>query len=899
MKYSFKGLILDEVEKSRFQNGSNKLIQNKPEDFWHKLIKNFKNPLIIILCVALIIILILSIFNLSEWFEAIAIAFAVVLATLVSTFSEYKNESSFQKLQEKASQINNKVFRDGKIDEISVDDIVVGDYVLLQSGDKVPADGKIIQGELSINQASLTGESESVSKTVATEEFQSAENNFSIPNKVFRGSVIDEGEAVMLVETVGNKTFYGQLAKELSISDERQSPLQVKLSKLAYLISKIGYIGATLIALSFIFNKAVIANNYDISLIIQYVSNWQIILQDLLNAMILAIIIIVAAVPEGLPMMIAIVLSLNMRKMLREKVLVRKLLGIETAGSLDILFSDKTGTITTGVLESAFCICGDNTKYNSYLEIPSNLREILKLSIIENSFCVLSPQGEPIGGNMSERALINFIETNERIQATKSDIIITNTIGFDSSRKFSASQIKGDSNIKKIFNNENLTFVKGAIEVVLKNCKFYYDNNGNKISLSDTSNILKKADKFADTGIRFIVLASSNQTIAKNKQLPEELTLIGIVGIRDEIRKESKQSIEKVTKAGIQVVIITGDRKGTATAVAKEIGLLKNKSDLVLTSSELNNYSDEELKKLLPKLKLVTSALPSDKSRLVKIAESIGKVVGMTGDGVNDSSALKKADVGFAMGSGSEVAKEAGDIVILDDNFASITNAIRYGRTIFKSIRKFITFQLTVNLAAVLTIFLGHFLGIEQPLTIIQILWINVIMDTLAALAFGGEPALKRFMLEKPIKRKANILSQYTILSILIGGFYITAFSIFFLTYEPIKDLFIRNGVADQTVFLSAFFNLFVFLIMFNSFNVRTGKLNLFEKIRKNRGFIYIITLIFVLQIIFTYIGGEVLRTIGLTPKEWLIILLFSITIIPVDLLKKFIFNLFNKNHLF
>ena len=896
MKYLFQGLKSDEVEKSRSDNGSNKLIKQKTESFWHKLKDNYKNPIIIILCVALGIIILLSLFHLTEWYEAIAIAVAVILATLVSTFSEYKNEVSFQKLQEEASQINNKVFRDGKITEISVDEIVVGDYVLLQSGDKIPADGKIVQGELLVNQASLTGESESVGKTKISKNDKPAENDFLNPHQVFRGSVVDDGEAVMVIEKVGNNTFYGQLAKELSINDEHKSPLQVKLIGLARLISKFGYFGATLIAVSFVFNKMVIANHFDVGLINAYLSNWQILLQDVLDAMVLAIIIIVAAVPEGLPMMIAIVLSRNMRKMLKEKVLVRKLLGIETAGSIDILFSDKTGTITLGRLESVFYISGDKTKYNSYSEVPSKLREILKLSILENSFCMLSPKGEPIGGNTSERALITFIETNDRIQAIKSDTETVNTIGFDSKRKFSASQITGGSNIKKIFNNETLTFVKGAIEIVLQNCRFYYDNDGNQILLEDTTTLLQKADKLADTGIRFIALASSNQPVRADKQLPKELTLIGIIGIRDEIRKESKHSIEEAVKAGIQVVMITGDRKGTAISVASETGLLKNDNDLVLTSSELNNYTDEELKQLLPQLRVVARALPSDKSRLVKLTKSIGRVVGMTGDGVNDSAALKRADVGFAMGSGSEVAKEAGDIVILDDNFVSITNAVRYGRTIFKSIRKFIIFQLTVNVAAVLTIFLGQFFGIGQPLTIIQILWINVIMDTLAALAFGGEPALERFMLEKPVKREASILSRYMVFSILTGGLYITAFSVFFLTFEPFRNLFIRNGIADQAVFLTAFFNLFVFLIMFNSFNARTEKLNLFEKIGKNKGFLQIITLIFILQILFTYIGGDVLRTIALTPKEWLIILLLSVSIIPVDLFRKFLSSMLHKN---
>ena len=309
----------------------------------------------------------------------------------------------------------------------------------------------------------------------------------------------------------------------------------------------------------------------------------------------------------------------------------------------------------------------------------------------------------------------------------------------------------------------------------------------------------------------------------------------------------------------------------------------------------LHFYSDKELKEILPHLKIVARALPTDKSRLVRIAKNEGRVVGMTGDGVNDSAALKHADVGFAMGSGSEVAKEAGDIVILDDNFSSITNAVRYGRTIFKSIRKFIIFQLTVNLAAVTTVFLGPFFGVEFPLTIIQLLWINIIMDTLAAIAFGGEPALERVMKEKPVSREENIVSKYMASSILTGGLYITTMSIFFLTFTPFRDLFMRDGVANNEVFLAAFFNLFIFLIVFNSFNARTEKLNLLDNITHNIVFLQIIGLIIILQVVMTFVGGTVLRMIPLQPMEWLCVIILALTIIPVDIIRKLVLRGRNK----
>ncbi len=895
MKYEFTGLSSSEVEASRKLNGDNQLSIVKGESFGSKLLKNFKDPIIIILIIALVIIITLSFFEQSEWYEAVAISIAVLLAVLVSTFSEYKNEGSFQKLQEEALLILCNVFRNGRIAEVLISDIVVGDFVLLQSGDKVPADGVLISGELKVNQASLTGESEAITKSATTEDYNLSKNDFNDPHFLFRGSVVDDGEAVILIKTVGDKSFYGQLSKELSLSDDRQSPLQIKLEKLAHAISIFGYVGASLIALSFMFNKVLIENGFDTVLISQYFSDWHIFTEDLLNAMVLAIIIIVAAVPEGLPMMIALVLSLNMRKMLNEKVLVRKLLGIETSGSIDILFSDKTGTITTGQLEPQFVLTGNLKRYDSYSEIPDKLKVIMQSSILENSFCVITPEGEAIGGNISERALVNFIDKSDRI-IDDDDFETINTIRFDSARKFSATEVKGNASFTKLYGSKQLTFVKGALDVSLENYSSYIDENGELQPIKSPKTLLKASDKLAKEGVRLIAIGYSTNKIPGDKSLPKNLVLIGIIGIHDKIREESYGAIKNAIKAGIQVVMITGDRKGTAEAIAKEIGLVRHIDDLLLTSDQLNSYSNEELKQLLPNLKLVARALPTDKSRLVRIAKDEGRVVGMTGDGVNDSAALKQADVGFAMGSGSEVAKEAGEIVILDDNFSSITNAIRYGRTIFQSIRKFIIFQLTVNLAAVLTVFLGPFFGIELPLTIIQLLWLNIIMDSLAALAIGGEPALEKVMREPPVKRTENIISPYMTTAILTGGIYITIVSIFFLSFSPFQELFVRNGMPNNDVFLTAFFNLFVFLIVFNGFNARTQSINLFDNITRNTVFIQILILIAVLQVSFTYLGGTILRTVALRPIEWLYIMLIAITIIPLDLIRKLIIS-YRANH--
>jgi calcium-translocating P-type ATPase len=568
--------------------------------------------------------------------------------------------------------------------------------------------------------------------------------------------------------------------------------------------------------------------------------------------------------------------------MLQEKVLVRKLLGIETAGSLDLLFTDKTGTLTRGKLEAQFLMRGDGKEITTLPEASPAFQAILQYTILGNSFAAISAEGEVVGGNSSERAVVQFLPQTLRQLPHKPQVL--QTIAFDSARKFSATCLMPSENTAFAKKGETLSFVKGATEIVLANCAYFVNEAGEKKTLSGKESLLQKADALADRGVRLLALAYTPRKLGEI--LPENMVLVGLMAIRDETRPEASSAVIEVQNAGIQVVMITGDRKGTAKAIAQEVGLY-TEGDVVLTSKELNALPDKAVAELLPRLRVVARALPTDKSRLVRIAQGEGRVVGMTGDGVNDAAALKQADVGFAMGSGSEVAKEAGDIVILDDNFSSIANAVRYGRTIFKSIRKFIVFQLTVNLAAVGTAFLGPFFGVDFPLTILQILWINIIMDTLAAIALGGEPALRRFMQEKPVQRTAHILSSYMRVSVLTGGLYITALSMLFLSLPFFKTLFYEKGVFSKAHFFAGFFNLFIFLIFFNAFNARTERINLLDNLNKNKGFLRIMAFIAVLQVAFTFFGGEVLRTVPLALGEWAWVLGLAFTIIPLDLLKK------------
>jgi Ca2+-transporting ATPase len=883
MKY--QGLSDQQVEASRRANGNNVLSPVEVAGFWSKLLDNFKDPIIYILLVALVVILVLSFFGMTEWYEAVAIAIAVLLATGISTFSEHKNESSFQELQEEASRIKSMVFRNGELADISVNDVVTGDYILLQSGEKVPADGIIVEGEIKVNQASLTGETEPVTKVVWEEGKEIDETDLANPYSLLRGTVIEDGEAVMKVKTVGDHTFYGKLSKELSLGDDRLSPLQVKLKDLADLISKFGYIAAVALFVIFMFQKAVLNNDFDGALIMEYLTNWELVLTDSLDAIVLAIIVLVAAVPEGLPMMIAIVLSLNMQKMLREKVLVRKLLGIETAGSLSILFSDKTGTLTKGKLEPRFFITGANRTFESYADIPGSLKEYVKIAIAGNTASHRNADGEITGGNFSERALFGYISKKDDLSKVNEASLI-HKIHFNSTRKFSASELKFTEKLEA-FGAEQVVLIKGAPEILMKDIDKALTEDGKIEPIPDKEQLTQYMDGLADAGIRLLSIAITKKSLNHKDDIPGEMILVGVIGMQDTIRETTKPSVQLVKSAGVQVVMITGDRKGTAASIAKEAALLDDEDQVVLESSDLQRMSDEEIAEVLPNLRVIARALPTDKSRMVRISKGQGEVVGMTGDGVNDSAALKQSDVGVAMGSGSEVTKEAGDIVILDDNFNSISNAIRYGRTIFQSIRKFITFQLTVNVAAVSITMLGPIINVDFPLTIIQLLWINMIMDTLGAIALGGEPALTRYMEDEPIKREDNILTKNMISSILVNGFFITIFSVLFLKLPYFKELFSRGTVEDNAVFLTAFFNIFIFQVLFNMLNVRSTGLNFLEHISENRRFIQIIFLIIILQIAFTFIGGEVLRTVPLNWDEWVLVIFFSVIIVPVDMIRK------------
>ena len=857
-KYS-TGLNNEEVLKSRKEYGSNKITDKKQDGFIKLLIESLGDPIIKILLIALAI-KVVFLFQDFDWFETLGIVIAIFLASFISSISEYGSEQAFKRLEQEAKKSLVRVIRNNNIEEIPIDDVVKNDIVLLSSGDKVPADGILIEGEIDVDESVLNGETKENEKNTI--------NN----RNLLRGSIVVNKEGKMLVTQVGDKTVYGSLALEIQ-EKQPESPLKIRLRGLAKVISRIGYIGAVLVSFSYLFSVIVINNNFDLNKIINTVTNFKIMFEYIIYALTLSVTIIVVAVPEGLPMMITLVLSSNMKRMLKNNVLVRKLVGIETAGSINLLLTDKTGTITKGKLEVTSIITGDLKKYSNHLEIEpyKKLANYLDMSMVINNASKLDNNNNVIGGNITDRALLKFC--NKKY----TNINIVNSIPFNSTNKYAITIIKHDQ--------KNIALIKGAQEKILPYCKYYIDQNGSKKPLLNQNKIKTVIKEETLKGSRVLLLAINDNINSLN--YISNLALVGIVLIKDEIRKEAIEGLNLVKNAHIETIMITGDSKETAIAIGKEINLIQNKNDLVLTSHDLNKLSDEEVSKILPNIKVIARALPSDKSRLVKIAQSNNLVVGMTGDGVNDAPALKKCDVGFAMGSGTEVAKSAADIVIMDDNILSISKAILFGRTIFKSIRKFIIFQLTVNICSLTISIIGPFIGINTPITIIQMLWINMIMDTLAGLAFSFEPPLNEYMNEYPKQKDEAIINKYMYTEILITGFYSALICILFLKL-PIVRIIIR--VEDNYKYLmTAYFALFIFISIFNAFNARTKRINLLSNLTKNIVFLITFILIIIIQIYLIYFGGDLFRTYGLTSLEFIFVIILAFSVIPFDMIRKII----------
>ncbi len=883
------GLSESEVIESRKAHGQNRMTPKKKKSFMRKFFSNLSDPVIKILLGALFINL-LFVFKSSNWVECIGIGVSVLLATLISTLSEHSSENAFARLEAEYSSGKVRVIRDGALVEVGIEDIVVGDIVSLYAGEQIPADGEIIFGRIFADQSAMTGESREVEKSPR----KSLEDTTpSSPYFCFRGCTVRSGSAYMRVDRVGDLTFLGGISKEVQ-GDTVESPLKARLTKLAKQISIFGYIAAILVAAAYLFKTFAIDSAFDMEIVKYKVTSLPFLFEHLFGALTLGLTVIVVAVPEGLPMMIAVVLSSNIKKMVKDNVLVRKPVGIESAGSMNILFTDKTGTLTVGRLGVGEVYLGDGQRSDSVSVLKKHYPSVFSEYAISGIWGGEAQMGKGssgesriLGGNSTDRAILESICGLCEVDVTKRRERLIDKIPFDSDIKMSAARV--------FVGEKKRTYIKGAPEKLLPYVKKYVSGSGAILQFS--SSAIKKICKTATAqGKRVLMVAFSESDVPLSeiaqKRLPE-LTFISLIVLEDFLRESAAESVKVLQNAGVGVVMITGDNKDTAINIAKGCNIFTQNRNIALTSTELAQMTDSEVKEILPRLCVLARALPQDKSRLVRLSQDMGLVVGMTGDGVHDAPALRAADVGFAMGSGVQVAKDAGDIVILDNNLSSIGRAVLYGRTVFKSIRKFITLQLMMNFCAVGVSMICPFLGINSPVTVVQMLWINIIMDTLGGLAFAGEAPLESSMKEPPKRRNEQILNSYMINEIIFLGGFTIALYLFFLKCPHITSFY--RYEPNSLYLLTAFFALFIFSSVFNCFNARTDRVKMLSGLAKNKTFILIMSGVLFIQILFIYLGGPVLRTLPLTLRELGITFLLSLLVFPAELLRKLVLRLFGR----
>ncbi len=861
-----KGLSDSEVSVSKSKYGTNELAKKETESLWSMFIGAFDDIWIKVLCAALILKVVIAVLGAfvpalageNDVVEIISIILAIGLATGFSTLSEYRNTSRSEALQEEYSKTFAKVIRNGKLINILTSELVKGDVILVQAGDKVPVDGLVFEGNIKVSQAALNGESRDESKT-ATDTMDEAEStDYSSSSKIFMGSVVTSGEAYMVATVIGDESELGKINKALTNDEEeeRKDTSSLKLEVVAAGIGKLGVSAAALAGVLHVVLSLIRANEAITVVAVLLVAA---------EAVMLMASIVIMAVPEGLPMMNSLVQSMNTESMYKKNILVSHKAAFSDSAYMNVLFSDKTGTITQGNLSLVEFITGAG-------EVVSNIqsREFIE-AITLNNLAKIS-EGKAIGSNNMDRALLSYALLNGYDDSKNDPDKVADVSGFDSEKKCATATLK-----------DGTVYWKGATENIIDKVTHYVLPDGEEKEFTAAD---KK--KLEDT-----MLAQAKRTmklLSVAKITGGKTVLLAVLCLRDNVRTDAVETVQILNSAGIQVVMVTGDAEETATAIAKEAGILKNEAtDVVLTHEELANMSDEELKKKLPDLRVVSRAKPLDKKRLVSISQQLDNVCGMTGDGVNDAPALKQADIGFAMGDGTAVAQEAGDVVILNNSLTSIKDCVLNSRTMAKSVGKFLIFQLTVNISTLLMNILAPILGWTEPFSIVQILWINLIMDTLAAMAFGGEPILKRYMDDKPAKRTDNILTTYIKSAIGTSSIFITLGSILILeNIAGITSFVTPADCADPELYKKTFmFAFFIYSIIFNSLNTRSERFNLFEHIGENKRFVLVMGAIFVLQTVIIEIGGEVFSTTMLNAKALLVSMALALLIIPVDLVRK------------
>lgn len=864
---NFNGLKSSEVEVSRTTYGSNKLPEPELKKWYHFAKEALTEPITMILIIIALFQLVLGAMGVMSLSEPVMIIVVLAIVTGIAIKTGLGVQKSAAELRAKTAVRYCDVVRDGSVQTINKDDLVVGDLVLLRTGQEIFADGFIVDGEISVNNAAINGETKECRK-IPSANYKHVKTTsttaYTDQCSLFAGTVIMSGEGKMIVTDVGVNTVNGDTLVKMQTLEPPKTALDIALDHLCDFISKWGTIAAALafviMTITGILNAGSLSQYFSGSIL----ESIQKVAQNVSNALT----IIVAAVPEGLPLIVKLVTKQNVSTMEKFNILAKNTGKIPELAYVNLICTDKTGTLTTGEMTSTVMINGN---CQDIFNKKSSLNELINLNICMNNSAVFDSNGNITGGNSIDRAVLDMISPEEAL-TMQYKVAMKKRIPFSSENKFSAVTLNNGAN--------DFTLYKGAPEKLIEKCKTYLDNDGNVTELTEEKRkALKSHIKgLTEKAMRCIALTISDKT---DDVLPDEMNFLGVIGVVDPVRNEVPEAVKIAHKAGIQVIEITGDCMETAKAVAMEAGIYKP-GDLAVTNDEFEAMSDVKVKEIIPQLRVISRCSPNTKLRLVTLAQEIGMSVAMTGDGVNDAPALKKADVGFGMQDGSDVAKEAADIVLTDNNFASVVKAVELGRTFMHNIMMFLEFQLPINISLlILSMVFPIISGGSALLAAVQILIVNIIMDSLNSLSFGGEPPKTEYMDEKPIAKgsglfirgaKGRIALSSIVFIILFGA----------ITFGPTGKMF-----ATKISAMTARFALLCLMAVFNGFTIRTDSMNPFKGIKNNKLFMYIAFGIFAMTVVLCNFVGNLVQTTPMDAKQWIVVLVTAFMVVPVDWIRK------------
>lgn len=859
------GLSSSEVLRSREMHGSNKLPEPKMKK-WYDFAKEALSEKITMILIAIAVLqLFLGFMGVMELSDPIMILVVLAIVTVIAVKTGLGVQKSAAELRAKTSVRYCDVIRDGKVQTINKDELVVGDLVCVGMGQEIFADGYIVDGKISVNNAAINGETKECKKTPIQGYIHAKTTSTSAytnPNCLFAGTTVMSGEGKMIVTDVGVNTVNGDTMVKMQTLESPKTALDIALDNLSDFISKWGTIAAvvTFAVLTMTGIMSVGFSNY-------FGGNVLDVIQKIAQNFSVALTIIVAAVPEGLPLIVKLVTKQNVRTMETFNILAKNPGKIPELAYVDIICTDKTGTLTTGVMTPKKII----DAFVDEVDESSELWKAMVNNICINNSAAFDGNGEITGGNSIDRAVLTLTDSEEYGKIVN-DLQVKAKQVFNSSNKYSAVSCSNE-----------VTYYKGAPEKLIEHCTTALGDGIQTFTDIDKIRLLENIKEMTTKSMRCIALTQSKEELVEN-ELPNNMTLLGIIGVVDPVREEVPNAVAMAHKAGIQVIEITGDCLETAKAVAEECGIYMA-GDLAITNDDFEAMSDDEVKSIIPKLRVISRCSPNTKLRLVTLAQEIGKSVTMTGDGVNDSPALKRADVGFGMHGGSDVAKEASDIVLTDDNFASVVKAVELGRTFMHNIMMFLEFQLPINIALLILSVIYPMVATGALLASVQILIVNIIMDSLNSLSFGGEPPKEEYMSERPIKKGSGLFIRGAKKRIAIStAAFIALYGV--ITFSPASNMFATDVEA-----MTARFALLCFMAVFNGFNIRTEHMNLFKGIGKNKLFLYIAVGICAMTVILCDFAGTLIKATALDLNHWLVIIALAFMVIPVDLVRKAVDN--------